>query len=81
MNLTIQKLQGTMAKFFCETFPQVNETVEMAKWYKNGIELRNPLPRTILSYTYSDPNKPTGPRSMDGNLLYFSILEPEDEVF
>lgn len=71
MYLSIQKVQGTTARFICETYPQIGETVEMAKWYKNGIELRNPMPRITLTSTNTN---------IDGKLLYFSILEPEDEV-
>lgn len=33
-----------MAKLICETYPQVGEVPENAKWYKNG-QLFQPYPR------------------------------------
>ncbi|CAD5211261.1 unnamed protein product [Bursaphelenchus xylophilus] len=37
---TIYKNQGTPVKIMCETHPSLDETPEMATWFKDGVEIR-----------------------------------------
>jgi hypothetical protein len=67
----VTKKQGTPFKLLCPIYAQLDESPDMATWYKDGKRLQ-PLPRHKITKVTQG--------SVPGLVLLISIVEASDEV-
>lgn len=71
----VTKNQGTPIKIMCQTFPELGESPEAVRWYRDGVELGGELQDRVYKRVETVVDG-----RIKGKAIFFSVAQKSDEV-